>query len=273
MAQFGENLKKAREKSGITQQELAEKIFVTRQTVSRWECGNRLPDLITTKKLAEILNVSIDELLSVEDEKTISEKLPVIEKKSTNIFVIIFYSLIVFSFGLLFVDTAFRVPGQLCFDSATILNASNFLVRIVIFVFGFFAALKNNLTPKFQGVITALFFIANCLPELNLIFKGMGLVKNLLVIFIMTVNFFGGIFSYFYFCKHKFLKLGSAAIIGAALFEIFRSGLGFVNIVLKALTYFSMSNTLNFVLEICICILFIYQTFLLCKKRKLCEKT
>lgn len=273
MAQFGENLRKAREKSGITQQELAEKIFVARQTVSRWECGKRLPDLITTKKLSEILNVSIDELFTVEDEKMIVEKLPVIEKKSTNIFVMIFYSLIVFSFVILFVDTIFRVPGQLSLDIATILNGANFLVRIVIFVFGFFAALKNNLTPKLQGIITAVFFVANCLPEMNFIFSEVERFKILLMIFMIAVNFFGGIFSYFYFCKRRFLKLGFVVIFCASLFEIFRAGLGFVNIILKASEYFSMNHTLNFFLEICICLLFIYQTFLLHRKRNICENS
>ena len=39
MAEFGEQLRKAREEKGMTQQSLAEKLYVTRQTVSRWEGG------------------------------------------------------------------------------------------------------------------------------------------------------------------------------------------------------------------------------------------
>lgn len=42
MAEFGEQLRKAREAKGITQQTLAEKLYVTRQAVSRWECGGSL---------------------------------------------------------------------------------------------------------------------------------------------------------------------------------------------------------------------------------------
>ena len=45
MAEFGEQLRKAREEKGMTQQSLAEKVYVTRQTVSRWEGGERYPDL------------------------------------------------------------------------------------------------------------------------------------------------------------------------------------------------------------------------------------
>ena len=55
MVEFGEQLKKAREAKGMTQQTLAEHLYVTRQAVSRWECGNRYPDLIMAKKLAVFL--------------------------------------------------------------------------------------------------------------------------------------------------------------------------------------------------------------------------
>lgn len=39
MVEFGEQLRKAREAKGMTQQSLAEQLYVTRQSVSRWECG------------------------------------------------------------------------------------------------------------------------------------------------------------------------------------------------------------------------------------------
>lgn len=56
MADFGENLKKARTEKGITQQTLADHLFVTRQAVSWWEGGSRYPDLMTAKKIATILS-------------------------------------------------------------------------------------------------------------------------------------------------------------------------------------------------------------------------
>ena len=42
MVEFGEQLRKAREAKGMTQQSLAEQLYVTRQSVSRWECGGSL---------------------------------------------------------------------------------------------------------------------------------------------------------------------------------------------------------------------------------------
>ena len=64
MVEFCEQLRRAREAKGMTQQSLAEQLHVTRQSVSRWECGDWYPDLLTTKKISQILEVSLDDLLS-----------------------------------------------------------------------------------------------------------------------------------------------------------------------------------------------------------------
>ena len=50
-------------KSGLTQDELAEKIFVTRQAVSRWETGETMPNTETLKMLSKLFDVSINTLL------------------------------------------------------------------------------------------------------------------------------------------------------------------------------------------------------------------
>ena len=60
---FGEAIKEKREKLGLTQQELAEKLFVSRQTVCRWENGSRCPDLVMAKKIALVLGIALDDLI------------------------------------------------------------------------------------------------------------------------------------------------------------------------------------------------------------------
>ena len=52
-----------RTKAGLSQQELAEKIFVTRQAVSRWENGDTLPNVETLKLLSKLFDVSVNTLL------------------------------------------------------------------------------------------------------------------------------------------------------------------------------------------------------------------
>ena len=66
---LGDNIKRLREERHLTQQQLADKLYVSRQTVCRWENGSRCPDLIMAKKLAVELDISLDELISDEDLK------------------------------------------------------------------------------------------------------------------------------------------------------------------------------------------------------------
>lgn len=61
---FSKALKKLRSEKGLSQQDLAESMYVTRPTVARWESGARLPDAAMIKRLAEVLCVDIDYLLS-----------------------------------------------------------------------------------------------------------------------------------------------------------------------------------------------------------------
>lgn len=61
---FAETLKKLRIESGLSQKELAEKIFVSRPTITRWENGNRLPDSIMMVRLAKILKTDLNTLFS-----------------------------------------------------------------------------------------------------------------------------------------------------------------------------------------------------------------
>lgn len=65
---FNENLKAAREYRGMTQKEVAESAGVAKSTYSLYESGGREPNVETIKKLADILNVSADRLLGIDDE-------------------------------------------------------------------------------------------------------------------------------------------------------------------------------------------------------------
>ena len=65
---FNENLKIARERNGLSQKDIAEGIGVAKSTYSLYESGNREPNVQTIKKIADILNVSADELLGIDDE-------------------------------------------------------------------------------------------------------------------------------------------------------------------------------------------------------------
>lgn len=63
---FGENLMRSRKKSGLSQEEVAAKLGVSRQTVSKWELGETLPDIQQAKKLSTLYHITLDELVELD---------------------------------------------------------------------------------------------------------------------------------------------------------------------------------------------------------------
>lgn len=60
---LGEKLKSARKSAGLTQEQLAEKLLVSRQAITKWEADKGMPDIENLKQLSKLLNISIDYLL------------------------------------------------------------------------------------------------------------------------------------------------------------------------------------------------------------------
>ena len=77
---LGKNLFCARKKKGLSQETVAEHLGVSRQTVSKWETGETLPDICQSKRLAVLYGLSLDELIAFDaDVREIQE---VIQKTS-----------------------------------------------------------------------------------------------------------------------------------------------------------------------------------------------
>lgn len=70
---LGEKIKEARKQAGLTQEQLAVKLSVSRPAVAKWENNNGIPDVENLKSLAVLLNVSIDYLLDDGDEQKACE--------------------------------------------------------------------------------------------------------------------------------------------------------------------------------------------------------
>lgn len=60
---LNQNIKNLRKQKGYTQETLAQKLNIVRQTVSKWEKGYSVPDAVMLEKLAELFEVSVGELL------------------------------------------------------------------------------------------------------------------------------------------------------------------------------------------------------------------
>ena len=70
---IGLKLKNTRVKSGFTQEQVAEKLMISRQTVSNWENEKSLPDVVSAIKMSDLYQISLDELLK--GDKKMLEKI------------------------------------------------------------------------------------------------------------------------------------------------------------------------------------------------------
>ena len=80
--EISEKLKEARQKSGMTQEQVAEKIMVSRVTVSHWENGKSLPDIVSLISLSDLYSISLDEL--VKGDLKMTEKVKKDAKDANN---------------------------------------------------------------------------------------------------------------------------------------------------------------------------------------------
>lgn len=67
---IGVNLKNLRKANQMTQEEVAEKINVSRQTIAKWENGESLPDIYSSSAIAELFQVTVDDLINHSTENT-----------------------------------------------------------------------------------------------------------------------------------------------------------------------------------------------------------
>ena len=72
--EFNEKLQKLRKQKGLTQEELAEALFVSRTAVSKWESGRGYPNIESLKAMAKFFSVTVDELLSTDEVLDLAER-------------------------------------------------------------------------------------------------------------------------------------------------------------------------------------------------------
>ena len=92
MAKVSKNIKKLRAEKNLTQDALAEKINVTRQTISSWENGRTLPDIDMLELLSSALEVGIEEIIYGE-KKNIGLEPPKNDKRKQKLMSIVFATL------------------------------------------------------------------------------------------------------------------------------------------------------------------------------------
>ena len=81
--EFNEKLQKLRKEQSLTQEELAEKLFVSRTAISKWESGRGYPSIDSLKVIAKYFHVTIDELIGNEEMLSLAEQ-DISENKKTH---------------------------------------------------------------------------------------------------------------------------------------------------------------------------------------------
>ena len=72
--EFNEKLQELRKQKGLTQEELAEQLYVSRTAISKWESGRGYPNIESLKAIAKFFSVTVDELISTDEVLTIAEE-------------------------------------------------------------------------------------------------------------------------------------------------------------------------------------------------------
>ena len=84
MMEFGQKLQELRKQKGMTQEELAQALYVSRAAVSKWESGRGYPNIDSLKAIAKFYSVTVDALLSGEEILTIAKEDQMLKEKHLN---------------------------------------------------------------------------------------------------------------------------------------------------------------------------------------------
>ena len=286
MVEFGEQLRRAREAKGMTQQSLAEQLYVTRQSVSRWECGDRYPDLLTTTKIAHLLDVSLDDLLSGKEMEKVVERNPVVENKAVNNIMIALYSVVVLSLIAPALDGILRHDFSEIGTASSIVTLVLFALKIFSFIYGLVNAIRGTLSPKRMGAVIGAFFTAMVISGAVTIYTVFpfsaftpdtdnGNMMKALALFVIELfpGIAGIIGTYFYFIKNRNQSVWPVLITIASIAGIATALIGTLTVLSRYTDMYSLSQTLSLILNIAVYVLIIYQTFTLRIKRKKAKET
>lgn len=162
---IGKFIAKKRKEKNLTQFELAEKIGVTDKSISNWETGKNMPDLSLFKPLCDILNISINELMSGEEitkehyqekfEENVLNTINYVSKQNDKKENII-------NIGLLLIGVLFTIISLIFFDRGEVQDIST-VIGMMVAIFGL-----NRLSSKFSYVkrLIILLIAASCIISL-----------------------------------------------------------------------------------------------------------
>lgn len=153
--EFHEKLQELRKRKGLTQEALAEQLYVSRTAISKWESGRGYPNIESLKAISRFFGVTIDDLLSGEQLLCLAEADR--KQRESHLRDLIFGSLDLCSALLLFLPFfAQKVDGEIHAGSLLVLDAMASYLRIACFIVLLGSTVIGVLTLALQNCSTGL---------------------------------------------------------------------------------------------------------------------
>ena len=142
--EFHEKLQQLRKKNNLTQEQLAERLFVSRTAVSKWESGRGYPNLESLKYISRLFSISIDDLLSNEELIELAETES--HENISKVSILVFGALDIISIAFLFLPLFGQQDGEFIYAVPLLSHTSisgflrtvYFVLLAVISIFGVF---------------------------------------------------------------------------------------------------------------------------------------
>ena len=158
---LSENLKKIRKENNLSQEDLAEKIGVSRQSVSKWESGSAYPEMDKMVQICNIFNLNIDDLLNQDIEEVNNTKQ---SKNALNKYINDFLNYITKTVNM-FIDMSTKTKIKCIFEQLIIIGVLSIIFSIIgsvlSDVFGnLFSFLSYEIYNPIYGIFKAIYIIA-----------------------------------------------------------------------------------------------------------------
>ena len=127
--EFNEKLQELRKNKGLTQEELAQILYVSRTAISKWESGRGFPNIESLKSISKYFSVSLDELLSNEEILTIAEEDTKVRESNIRDLI---YGLLDCGMGLLLFLPLFGQKSFEIIKEVSLINLSNIQPYLLI---------------------------------------------------------------------------------------------------------------------------------------------
>ncbi len=174
--EFHQKLQELRKQRGLTQEELATSLYVSRTAISKWESGRGYPNIDSLKSIAKFFSVTVDQLLSTDEMLTIAE---VDNKRKEKHFLDLIYGLLDISIAMLLFLPFFaeNIGGKIQSVSLMKLNGVQPYLKIAYITVVAFIVIMGVLTLTLQNCQAVVWL--KCKTIISLVF---GVVSVLLFI-------------------------------------------------------------------------------------------